>query len=116
MKNKKTIILVILFLLIMGYLQDMLYSPLTPKAAAIAHFKINSKMIPKSQQAAASQNLLSETEIKEKHGRLELIRLTDDTTLRGVVIEQGDSYIRIETSSGIRKIYTDQVDTVEIIR
>jgi hypothetical protein len=116
MKNKKTIILVILFLLITGYLQDTLYSPLTPKAAAIAHFKINPKMIPKSQQVATSQNLLTETEIKEKHGRLELVRLTDDTILRGVVIEQGEGYIRVETSSGIRKISTDQVDTVEIIR
>ncbi len=113
MKNKKTIILVILFLLITGYLQDSLYSPLTPKASAIAHFKINSKMIPKPK--SMPETPLNEAEIKEKHGRIELIRLNDDTFLRGVVIEQGEGYIRVETTSGIRKISTDQVDTVEII-
>ena len=113
MKNKKIILLSILFLLIAGYLQNNLYSPLTPKASAIAHFKINSKMIPKSKENSAT---LSESEIKDKHGRLELIRLTNDSFLRGVVIEQGNDYIRVETSSGIRKISTDQVDTVEIIR
>lgn len=113
MKNKKIILLVILFLFIAGYLQINLYSPLTPKASAIAHFKINSKMIPKPKENSTP---LSESEIKEKHGRLELIRLTNDSFLRGVVIEQGNDYIRVETSSGIRKISTDQVDTVEIIQ
>lgn len=114
MKDKKLFILILLILMVVGYIQSILYSPLTPKAAAIAHFKIDPKLIPKPKPGAASP--LTETEIKEKHGRLELIRLNDSTNIRGVVIEQGEGYIRVETPAGIRKFSTDQIDTVEILR
>lgn len=109
--------LIFILLIAFGYSQDLLYSPLTPKAAAIAHFKLDMKALSKKNQTVAtSSNLLTEDEIKAKHGRLELVRLLDNSFLRGVVIEQGEDFIRVETSSGIKKIMTENVDTVEIIR
>ncbi|MBP7280576.1 MAG: hypothetical protein KBA66_03300 [Leptospiraceae bacterium] len=120
MKDWKLITLVLLFLIVIGVLQSILYSPLTPKAAAIAHFKINPKLLAKvktdvSFSAAVGANL-TETDIEKKYGRLELVTLLDSTIIRGAVIEQGEDFIRIETSSGIQKIQTDKIDTVEIIR
>jgi len=114
--NKKiTILIILLFLILSGYIQGFLFSPLTPKASAIAHFKINPKMIPKT-KTAQGETPLTEDQIKEKHGRLELIRFINNSSIRGVVIEQGEDFIKVETSSGVRKIFTDQIDTVEIIR
>ncbi|HMV45032.1 MAG TPA: hypothetical protein PK079_10995 [Leptospiraceae bacterium] len=124
--------LLLLLLLVFTYWQDLLYSPLTPKASAIAHFKISPKLLakqpPKNQSPYSSsasgpseakdtpvQNL-TEEEIRAKHGRLELVRLIDNSFLKGVVIEQGTDFIRVETNSGIKKIMTENVDTVEIIR
>lgn len=114
--SKRISILIILILLFLsGYIQGFLFSPLTPKASAIAHFKINPKMIPKV-KTIQGEAPLTEAQIREKHGRLELIRLINDSSLRGVVIEQGEDFIKVETSSGVKKIFTNQVDTVEIIR
>jgi hypothetical protein len=72
-------------------------------------------MIPKT-KTAQGETPLTEDQIKEKHGRLELIRFINNSSIRGVVIEQGENFIKVETSSGVRKIFTDQIDTVEIIR
>lgn len=121
MKNRKNLLLVLLLLLLVlvGYIQGSLYSPLTPKAAAITHFKINPKLLPHKEVVSDERKSpanLTESEIKEKHGRLELIRLIDNSLLRGVVIEQGADYIKVEMTSGIKTIPVDQVDTVEIVR
>lgn len=117
MKDWKLIIIVLLFLLVGSIYQSILYSPLTPKAAAISHFKINPKIIGITKTVINSApTTLTESDIEAKYGRLELVQLKDSTIYRGAVIEQGEDFIKIETSSGILKIQINTIDTVEIIR
>lgn len=90
---------------------------MTPRGLGLKDHSVFSGYLlqkPKSIQPVKTQITIQE--LGKKHGRVEKILLIDGRIIQGVVIQQTETHLKIETTNSFIMIEKDTVDSVEIMK
>ena len=90
---------------------------MTPRGLGLRdHSKFSGYLLQKPNSIQPVKNQITKEELEKKHGRIEKILLIDGRVIQGVIIQQTQTHLKIETTNSFIMIAKNTVDSVKMIK